>query len=547
MLTEEKRQRLRQLVRKAWLRALGRAFGLETLRPEERAELGKLADRADARDAAYARGVISVDKTQGTDLSPTEELARRAALEQAGELIDGLTDRASARYEQAFTVEDLRVQTAGAIERRESPRTLSTALRQASGDLSRDWDRVAVTELQAAYQEGRARAIKGRSGDQDPEVFKRPAPDACEHCLRLHLGPDGHPRIFRLSTLETNGDNTGRRKRDWRAVLGPVHPHCQCDLTYVAPGWGFDEDGDLVPEGTFGIRYQDEQAIAKSLSLEDRIQAAARQGGEVEIQGLRIRVEANAGDVRRWRLPGGGQRVRMLRFAYGEFPDTMGHDGDPVDVYLGPDPSAPFAWVVDQRFPDGRFDEQKVFLGWPTANSVQEAYALQYDGLERWGGVMQIPIEELRTKLATLSQHPDGVLKAADDARDRKLVEGHDRGWSGNNLAADMKAHTPGPKAQRPAEKPLQLQMAEEMTREAERRRQVIPVVPLFEHESTPRDPMPLEPKERTEEEDEERTKEAERNLANLEARAEEKRFSAEPSIPPSIQNVLPTVKVRVG
>ncbi|RYF12454.1 MAG: hypothetical protein EOO40_01235, partial [Deltaproteobacteria bacterium] len=74
----------------------------------------------------------------------------------------------------------------------------------------------------------------------------------CEACAYLTRGADGAPRIFTLSQLEANGSNYGRKAADLRAVIGPIHPNCQCAVVPVPKGWGFDASHELVPDGTLG-------------------------------------------------------------------------------------------------------------------------------------------------------------------------------------------------------------------------------------------------------------------------------------------------------
>ena len=121
----------------------------------------------------------------------------------------------------------------------------STSSRMASDmghltkDWARDWRRIAMTEAQGAFNEG----LKDRWQEQELEraseedrppnrirAYKIPKPDACKHCIRLHLESGSDHRIFYLDELEGNGDNVGRRANDWRAVIGTTHPHCACSL-----------------------------------------------------------------------------------------------------------------------------------------------------------------------------------------------------------------------------------------------------------------------------------------------------------------------------
>lgn len=137
-----------------------------------------------------------------------------------------------------------------AIDKRESWRKLASNIGHRTQDWSRDMQRLAATESQWAMQEGQAHAIARGRDPEEIYVYKQPSPDACPDCVRLHLtaGPGSTPKIFKLSEIQSNGTNVGKKRRDWKAVVGPTHPWCGCDLNEVPAGWGFDEDGDLVPE-----------------------------------------------------------------------------------------------------------------------------------------------------------------------------------------------------------------------------------------------------------------------------------------------------------
>jgi len=133
------------------------------------------------------------------------------------------------------------------LENRWSPESLAAMLRRETEDDVTDWDRLAVTEIQNAHEHGVADDIQSSFGD-DALAAKLINPDACEYCKRMYLDERGLPKIYKLKTLRANGDNIGRKKEQWRAVIGVTHPWCHCVLIYVPNGFKFNDEGELVPE-----------------------------------------------------------------------------------------------------------------------------------------------------------------------------------------------------------------------------------------------------------------------------------------------------------
>lgn len=111
---------------------------------------------------------------------------------------------------------------------------------------SRDWLRVARTEMQAANNEAVATQALEEDGPT-ARVARVPEHDACEKCLELYLDSSGKPRIWELSDLIANGTNFGRKQSQWQATLYPLHSNCRCGLVRVPPGYEFDASWNLVP------------------------------------------------------------------------------------------------------------------------------------------------------------------------------------------------------------------------------------------------------------------------------------------------------------
>lgn len=112
-----------------------------------------------------------------------------------------------------------------------------------------------------------------------------------------------------------------------------------------------------------------------------------------------------------------------MKLPYGYVVGTQGADGDGFDVFLGPNPVAPYVWVVHQARPDrgdttydghAMYDESKAFLGFDDPHEVTAAFLEHYDDVRFFGSLEQMPVSEFKTKVAsTTSYNKDGVLKSA--------------------------------------------------------------------------------------------------------------------------------------
>lgn len=99
--------------------------------------------------------------------------------------------------------------------------------------------------------------------------------------------------------------------------------------------------------------------------------------GTIEFKGLTIHVENAPGTIRK-----GKTWQTEMKLPYGEILSTRGTDGDKLDVYVGPWRDAENAYIVHQNFvggpKDGRYDEDKVMLGFESAEQAKAAYLAHY-------------------------------------------------------------------------------------------------------------------------------------------------------------------------
>lgn len=133
---------------------------------------------------------------------------------------------------------------------------LASELYHSTEDYTRDWKRVAHTELWNARLNGEVASIlagdtiHGAAKSGDTLVFRRPAHDSCNHCKRLYLENDGvTPKVFKMSELLSNGDNHGRKSAEWVPTATSTHPNCTCPIAVLPDGFGFDSYGNIEFQG----------------------------------------------------------------------------------------------------------------------------------------------------------------------------------------------------------------------------------------------------------------------------------------------------------
>jgi hypothetical protein len=175
-----------------------------------------------------------------------------------------------------------------------------------------------------------------------------------------------------------------------------------------------------------------------------------------QFAGIPVVVEWPKGSIREGKNPDGSKWKREMNADYGYVPDTSAAgDGEGLDVYLGPNPKAEYAYVIEQLKEDGGFDEFKVMLGFDTLEDAEAMYLSHYPaGWEdtRLGEINEVPfrylfdaVEEHReeegktSSWTTYLKARTAVLKAyRADALDDRLRDA----WKTNTMlpAGDLNA-----------------------------------------------------------------------------------------------------------
>lgn len=221
-----------------------------------------------ARTLSYDQVLRAAQK-----LLPTTEREKKAmeyAIDHAGAHIRGVMDMtlrdstAAIAATRGEALRTIREGVAESIVNRDTLSELKTKLFDLIDDSTRDWQRVAHTEMNNAVQNGILDEIAEKSDEGMSQlVYKRPNPDACDHCRRLYLRPDGRPRVFRLSDLAES--NVGKKAADWEATIGSVHPWCACQLIVIPDKHSFV--GDHVVESAFtsgSKKYKKGQIVSEA-------------------------------------------------------------------------------------------------------------------------------------------------------------------------------------------------------------------------------------------------------------------------------------------
>lgn len=122
--------------------------------------------------------------------------------------------------------------------------------------------------------------------------------------------------------------------------------------------------------------------------------------GRMEFQGLEISVENKAGSIRSGTDADGTAWSVKMRYPYGYIKNTVGLDSDHVDVMVGPHADATHAYLVNQMNPGlGVLDEQKVMLGFDSAEEAKIAFLMHYTDPRFLGDVREMDMDTFRGKV----------------------------------------------------------------------------------------------------------------------------------------------------
>ena len=139
-------------------------------------------------------------------------------------------------------------------------------------------------------------------------------------------------------------------------------------------------------------------------------------------QGIKIHIENPKGSVRKGINEETGEHWSTKMFLpYGEIKNTEGVDGDPIDIFVGPDKDAKEIYIIHQKV-DGKFDEDKVFCGFSSKEYARLAFCAHYDKPEDFlGPITTMTIDDFKEKL---KNHKPGT-KLTSDGGVGSGIKGH--------------------------------------------------------------------------------------------------------------------------
>lgn len=126
---------------------------------------------------------------------------------------------------------------------------------------------------------------------------------------------------------------------------------------------------------------------------------------DADFQGIPITIENKPGSVRKGEDENGETFKTKMFYPYGEIDETEGADGDPIDVFIGPNKDAENVFIIHSKV-DGKYDEDKVMLGFDNELHARDAFCAHYDQ----------PVEHLG---------PITIMSMMDF---KKAIQGHKKG-----------------------------------------------------------------------------------------------------------------------
>lgn len=211
----------------------------------------------------YEKAVIQSIKTQS--LKDIKGLGNRIDADIKTLLID-VDQEKRKKYEELIREEAIKT-----VEKRGTINNLVKKIAEKTQDWNRDFGRIADFIMHTAFDEGRATILRENYGD-NALVYKDVYEGACEECIKLYLtnGFGSEPIKYKLIELISNGNNIGRKTKEWKPVIGPLHPWCRCTLHHIPEDSIWDSNLKGYKEGEFKRKVERKTKIKVQIGNEEK-------------------------------------------------------------------------------------------------------------------------------------------------------------------------------------------------------------------------------------------------------------------------------------
>ena len=179
------------------------------------------------------------------DPNKDEEDTLKVILRIASNYVDALRDRTKARVVNSI---DSYVKDQNSKSKPIKADKVRSMVDKEMGKAKNHFKLIANSESNKAGNTGTAlqiRKMADQKGIEDPTVFFVVTIDDVTgpEEFVLHLLPDRKtPRVWKLSEIGSEY----HKKGDPQPKLAGLHPNCRCKLTYLAPGFGFNANGEVT-------------------------------------------------------------------------------------------------------------------------------------------------------------------------------------------------------------------------------------------------------------------------------------------------------------
>lgn len=190
----------------------------------------------------------------GSSPNKDEEKVLKMSLRIANGYIEALRDRTKARMVQKV---DSYIKDQKQNNKRLNTKKIKGLMDKEFKSAKNHFKLIANTESNKVANTGTALQISkiGEEKGEEPTVFFVVTHDDVtgDEEYRLHTLPDKiTPRVWKLSEI----GNEYHKKGDPNPKLAGLHPNCRCKITYLAKGFGFNQDGKVAFKGLDWDEYE---------------------------------------------------------------------------------------------------------------------------------------------------------------------------------------------------------------------------------------------------------------------------------------------------